>query len=479
MHKCDEVPMKFFLPPLSVGRNDGFTEDNDIFSRKEFGISLANVVKSTDSELVIAIDAKWGEGKTTFMHQWRGMLSSNDYNIDSIYFDAFSNDFHEDAFIALATEIYEYIYTSKNDDPQDATIWENRAKYLSSGAKKWAKIALRAGLGIGVRAFSGGLLSSEDLCNEVSNAYEAGKQELEKECLKSTTKSIENRIEKYFEEQIEYKQGMNDFRNALAKFAQDINAANSSPLVFIVDELDRCRPDFALELIEKIKHIFSVRGIVFVLVYNSAQLEGQIECRYGAGVDAKAYLSKFINICVSLPREFISTKDGHSPDDTRTYVNKLIELHGFPSGAIPLDTLEAFSYIAYRHSLSLRDIERIFSYLALYFASRGEETLYLGNIVLGLCILRVKNEKLYKAVVSGRQCYSELAKYFDFTEYQDRNTIVNSLKSFISEWRICADTQNGLSDDLKQFMFHKGWNMMRRDELIKPVIKTFKLFLLQ
>jgi len=59
-----------------------------------------------------------------------------------------------------------------------------------------------------------------------------------------------------------------------------------------VDELDRCRPDFALGLLERIKHLFDVEGIAFVLLVNRSQIEGYIRTVYG-NADAEAYLLKF------------------------------------------------------------------------------------------------------------------------------------------------------------------------------------------
>ena len=55
----------------------------------------------------------------------------------------------------------------------------------------------------------------------------------------------------------------------------------SKKLVFLIDELDRCRPTYAVETIEKIKHLFSVPGIIWVLVMNKEQIESSIQKVYG------------------------------------------------------------------------------------------------------------------------------------------------------------------------------------------------------
>jgi predicted KAP-like P-loop ATPase len=64
--------------------------------------------------------------------------------------------------------------------------------------------------------------------------------------------------------------------------------------VFVIDELDRCRPPFAPEVLENIKHLFSVPNIVFILSMNRSQIEESIRCEYGTQVHASKYLQKFV-----------------------------------------------------------------------------------------------------------------------------------------------------------------------------------------
>ena len=73
------------------------------------------------------------------------------------------------------------------------------------------------------------------------------------------------------------------------------------PLVFIIDELDRCRPPFALNVLERVKHLFSVENVCFVLVAHLPQLEAVVKGSYGLGVDARTYLEKFFQLQVTLP----------------------------------------------------------------------------------------------------------------------------------------------------------------------------------
>jgi hypothetical protein len=82
------------------------------------------------------------------------------------------------------------------------------------------------------------------------------------------------------------------------------------PLVIIVDELDRCRPPFAVQLLEKIKHLFNVPAIVFVIAVDKGQLGHSIKSMYGQGMDVGGYLRRFIDLDFSLPKP-----------DTRSFCN--------------------------------------------------------------------------------------------------------------------------------------------------------------
>ncbi|MBL4756429.1 MAG: hypothetical protein JKY32_01945, partial [Rhizobiales bacterium] len=99
--------MKIFPQELSIGDREGFTPEKDIFARAELGKGLTNLVSNVSEPIVLALDGKWGTGKTTFLKMWAGELRKNNFPV--IYFDAFENDFSDDAFAALASQVVEII----------------------------------------------------------------------------------------------------------------------------------------------------------------------------------------------------------------------------------------------------------------------------------------------------------------------------------------------------------------------------------
>jgi KAP family P-loop domain len=87
-------------PELEIGVDEGFTPERDIFGRKPFAEQLTRIVRRIDGPAVLLLDSPWGTGKTTFVKMWLGELSKAD--VPNIYFDAFANDYLEDAFLAVA-----------------------------------------------------------------------------------------------------------------------------------------------------------------------------------------------------------------------------------------------------------------------------------------------------------------------------------------------------------------------------------------
>ncbi|MDP2049071.1 P-loop NTPase fold protein [Cypionkella sp.] len=96
----------------------------------------------------------------------------------------------------------------------------------------------------------------------------------------------------------ERKDAVKSFKELLVKLTED----EVSPIVIVIDELDRCRPDYALSVLEVIKHFFAVPKVHFILGINGVALENSVKARYGAEMDAESYLRKFINVSFSLPR---------------------------------------------------------------------------------------------------------------------------------------------------------------------------------
>lgn len=376
--------MKITVPSIKINDDEGFSPEKDIFFRKEFGERLINLIENSNEELVLAIDAQWGEGKSTFIRMWKGEIYYHrEKKVRSIYFDAFSNDYNKDPFIALSVEIFDII------KDKSGAIKNKFIKKASAVAKSMTRGAFK----IGVRAASSGILGGKVV------------DSVEKSISDLLADQVDIAIADRFNNANSDKQALIDFRIYLEKFASE--HGGGQPIVFIIDELDRCRPDFALDLIEQIKHLFSVPGIVFVLVMNRLQLENSIKLRYGSDeAGSIKYLQKFVNLWVTLPRKSESYKD-----DGKIYTNYLLD-HMFDDGEKNnnLEAIKLIVEIVQYFKLSFRDIERILTYFALiHNMSKDTKFLFSYQIIISfICYLKVVNPRLAQKVSDGKIGAKEL-----------------------------------------------------------------------
>ena len=384
----------------------GFTDANDIFGYRDFAGRLANLVRNIDEPLVIALDGPWGSGKSVFVKQWAGLLRERGASV--ILFDAFASDYYEDAFLALSAEIHAAAKKTLGGNESTTRRYLNRAK---KAGIVLAPIALR----VAARAGTAGLLSLEDL--------EAGNEAL-KEAVKAVTNESAKAVERVISERLrqasEERAALAAFREVLSEVAgalaeRQAEDGGAFPLVFIVDELDRCRPPFALSVIERIKHLFSVPGVCFVLVTHLPQLEQVVKGAYGTKVDAHTYLEKFYQLRVTLP-------EGRDlpPNQLSAYVAYLwnaLEIR-FPEttqGPVVQQTLQE---LAKTHNLSLRRLERVMSHVVLVCAAAGPLHPILPALVTGLCVMRQTDPVLYRKARGKELTWEEAHRFFQPAEGQ-------------------------------------------------------------
>lgn len=215
-------------------------------------------------------------------------------------------------------------------------------------------------------------------------------------------------------EVVEYENKRNKlitFKKELSDFIEE--AVPNKPLVFIVDELDRCRPDYAVEILERIKHFFSIKGIVFVLSIYKAQLCNAIRGHYGSDlIDAEEYLRRFIDVEYLLPEP-----------DVESYCKYLYEYFGFqpfledirrqsPYSELRDDPdrfLKCAKEIARAKNLSLRQIEKLFVHARLVLSSCTCDHYIFPQSMLMLVYIRSVDPQFYFQITRKQLSVQEIA----------------------------------------------------------------------
>jgi hypothetical protein len=395
--------MRLTPRPPDIGPMDGFKDDVDIFGYADFGNCLANVVSGLDQPLTILMDGPWGSGKSTFMRQWAGLLRNQGMAV--IEFDAFANDHHDDAFLALAGEILEL---AKTVSPAKA-----KAATFKAAATSVGRVILRHGANALVRAAT---FNAVDAASLGSTGVEIEKAMAEKSG-DAMAEVIKDRLDNHRKDA----DAFTAFRDTLKELAEAMTQSpeegqGRKPLVLIIDELDRCRPPFALSLLERIKHLFSVDGVVFVLVTNLEQLRAAVCGAYGPETDGRLYLDKFYHLRATLP-----TVAPQRASVTQRYLSHLWSDMALGSGREDIDhqTRTIIEHLATIHQLSLRSLERVATHVALAHAADGLSGQKWPLLVAGLAVMRQVEPGLFAKARSGRLTWAEVEPFFRFERWPD------------------------------------------------------------
>lgn len=376
--------------------HEGF-ETPDILNRAPVGKALSDLVERIESPMVVALDGGWGTGKTYFLKRWVGAHRlQNEGKALTVYIDAFAHDYLSDPLPVLVSEIAERFGTTD----------QGKVHKLKQTAWKLLKPAVRIGLAVGT---FGASEAAGDLGDAIVQAVngEAGKA-----------------MESYWEREDGRRAAMQEFRKALEELveaatsedAQTGEDSKGARLVIVIDELDRCRPDYALEMLEVVKHFFTLPGVCFVLGANLDALENSVKARYGQGLDASAYLRKFVNVTLELPKEIGERKPTQT--DIMIFLDRHLEQSGI--NAKLGDEIRAhLNCVSSANQVSIRDIGKILNGFAL------AETVLLKNdtidngticVAVTLVVSRVIRPELFRKFLNSSISFAELEEYFGATE---------------------------------------------------------------
>lgn len=311
---------------------------NDQLERAALAKKLTGMINRLPEGAVFAIDAPWGDGKSWFGKNWHANLSFDGYK--SIYIDTFASDYMEDPFILLTGEISQNLESiDKNELKAQGT------KVVKALMPVVAKVTLN---------LVGKVLGTSDIAGEFGDAIEGASEGASE----SAENFIANKIANYDKEKNE----LATFKKSLASIALVQFQKTNKPIVIFIDELDRCKPDFAVKTIERIKHFFDVKHLIFVLLLNTKQIHESIRGVYGQKIDAERYLGKFIQFSLTLPRPY--NKNRELP--YYRFSKQKLEEYKFPQGTSWIENMAtSLAECGRAFSLTLRDIERCIILLSL------------------------------------------------------------------------------------------------------------------
>lgn len=350
------------------GAIDGVVEElaGDRLERARYAEFLTNYLAAEGKQrnYVLNLNAEWGAGKTWFIKRWYMELKAH---YPTVYIDAWQQDFSDDPLLTVISSIIEQLKEEAGSRQLSPYLSTKLASLLKATAPIVTKALFKKVSGINI-----------DEVQEVITADDAGKL-----------------VESLFQDTRKKTEAVQLLKHEIQQWVEAIigKKKKQAPAFILIDELDRCRPSYAVEMLETIKHIFDIPGVVFVLATDTEQLQHAIKVIYGEGFHASAYLRRFFRRQFSLKEiskasfiESYMTLDGTSYE------------HLFPRFKTINEFSLLLSVIADAFGLKLRDIEQ---YIDKVMAAISNVSDDFDLVIFSILLLSKEHEPdLYRQIVN-------------------------------------------------------------------------------
>ncbi len=355
--------------------------ENCKLNRAKYAEALTEIVQTYVEGMVLAIDNEWGTGKTTFVRMWQQHLIDNGFR--TVYFNAWENDFDANALVAILSEL--------------KTLTNEGSKEIFDSVVGMAAILAKNVLPGVLKALAAKYV---DLA-----ALQA--------TIEDTAKGVTEIFEKELEAHAAKKKTIQDFKTVLEKFIKIDE--NQKPLIFFVDELDRCRPSYSVEVLEQLKHLFSVPGIVFVLSVDKKQLAHAVRGYYGSDqINGEEYLRRFIDLDCTVPRP--------SNQEFCSYMIQYFGIdHVVRKARISPDQKDFFiqgvyirfaGYLFDLDNVTLRQQERIFGLSRLAMNIFGHRNVTVDQLIFFLVYVKAMQPQVFSKIEQREYSLQELSDTF-------------------------------------------------------------------
>ncbi len=321
---------------ISEANGKAVTFEDCAFSpeRENLADNLTEYLKLQKDGYVLNVDGEWGSGKTFFLKAWQNKLNKDN---PTCFIDAWNIDYLNDPLITIASKVLDTLHSnSTRINPKKEKLVFNRLYRVISAVSHLSSSAI-----------------SETISPIAGKTLEAGTNLMDSWLL-SSGKSEYDLFRK--SEAV-----LGEFKETLQNYIDDIlSQYNDDALLYIfIDELDRCRPIYAIELLEAIKHLFCLRRTVFVITTNRIEMGKSIQQVYGSGFKSDGYLARFFDRSISIrsPSKVSFLKNSRKLEKILREIN---------INCIRRDAISHYEFLSSsfsEYNIELRDIEKILDQL--------------------------------------------------------------------------------------------------------------------
>ncbi len=391
--------------------------DGDALQRKQYADYLTEfLVQKTQpppetenkhGSYCLAIDASWGEGKSFFVDKWlTDIKTANNY--PCFKFDAWESDINSDPLVAFMAALRRELNAYSAYEGAEPELTRKLEESVREGTKKLRKAIWPASkailLGILNRYTSGAIGQVVDDYTHNDDA-----QEIDSRADKNGIRigdSLDINFENLLSDEAQRSELITEFKQHIEKSIKLICEARciKPPFFVFIDELDRCKPTFSIELLECLKHIFNVPGVCFVVSTNIEQLAHSIRAVYGSNFDGETYLRRFFDAVYTLPStstiHFIATRVAAKPSILSAKVFHGLPKDGFSNRKITNTKAESILWITESFGFDLRSqqqlIDMIDASLSGMKSDHTKHLLWLG----ALCAAYIKDKELFDMMIT-------------------------------------------------------------------------------
>jgi hypothetical protein len=361
---------------------------NDLLERSDELNTISKFIDIVKGPYVIAIEGPWGVGKTYFSHL---LIDKINDGTQAVYINAWERDFIDDPILTILRGVIKQL--EKNGKPIED---------IKKKSKKYLKIAYP----YLIDSITGGVIS-KDLIDDLTDNY--------------------------FKQKDTREELLEDVIILLKKL---VSYLDNQKLLIIIDELDRSRPSYAIEFIERIKHLFNIEGVIFLLSINRPQLEKSIRKIYGEDIDSENYLHRFIDfeypLSLKLNSKFILEKldrlgitDRLGQQNTQNIAN----------------TIKLLSFI---FNSTPRDINQVSAQFNLIYESSGFNlNREIHDFYLTLLFINQFSKSFYKDIINFRINSLEIFTHLFEDKFDQKNLNVYRITDLLLPF-IKLDKQNTL-----------------------------------
>ena len=265
------------------------TRENDIKVLFEIIDNRIDYKENSENGLVVLLNGYWGSGKTTFLKDLEEYIEKNDeYELFTSY-NSYSYDFYENAYLPFFANIEDKI-----------KLGDDFGKLIKCTSKKYL----------------GGFVT---IMYAIMNSVIKNKVGVDLNDIKDNLLGIQNE---------EYLKEFNDLKKCKEKVKTNLEKiCEKKPQIVIIDELDRCKPSFAMETLEIIKHFFDINNCIFIVAIDKLQLQESAKTIYGQEMDSEKYFSKFFDYQYNLlPLNFNEIVDIPDIEGMEVIINRCTQI---------------------------------------------------------------------------------------------------------------------------------------------------------